>query len=56
MTMKNTDMGNYRVEIVLTFYIWAFGLQAKMRSHRKYRAELKKLIGLFLHCTTDQPL
>jgi hypothetical protein len=54
--MKSIDVGNYRIDVVLTFYIWAFGLQAKMRSHRKYRAEIKKLLGLFFHCTADQAL
>jgi hypothetical protein len=37
------DVGNYRLEVVLTFFIWAFVLQAKMRSHRKYKAEFIKL-------------
>jgi hypothetical protein len=39
-TGVSIDVGNYRFEVVLTFFIWAF---AKLRSHRKYRAKFKKL-------------
>jgi hypothetical protein len=37
------DVGNYRLEMVLPYFVWVFALQAKLRSHRKYRAKFKKL-------------
>ena len=40
---ESTDVSNYGIEIVVTFFILASALQAKMRGHRKYRAEFKKL-------------
>jgi hypothetical protein len=40
---ESIDVSNYRIEVVLTFFIWAFALQTKMMSHTKYRAEFKKL-------------
>jgi hypothetical protein len=40
---ESIDVSNYGIELVVTFFILASALQAKMRTHRKYRAEFKKL-------------
>jgi len=40
---ESIDVSNYRIEVVLTFFIWAYALRAKMMSHRKYRVKFKKL-------------
>jgi hypothetical protein len=39
------DVSNYGIEVFVTFFILAYALQAKMRSHRNTGLISKSLIG-----------